>query len=199
MSPLHSLVAAALLLLPQAPLGAQPTRFCLAPASAQMARGNNQEATDAVRETFTGLLAGPTVTTTPLTARLASQAREEARRSGCTYVVFTSVTHVRREGPGLLGRVAGAVVETGATRVLGSRSAATRVAAGIALSATRGMAGSVRARDELTLEYRLEGADGTVLVRRTGKRRARTDGEDLLTPLAERAAEEFLAAARRGR
>ena len=95
--------------------------------------------------------------------------------------------------------MAGAVVETGATRVLGSRSAATRVAAGIALSATRGMAGSVRACDELTLEYRLEGADGTVLVRRTGKRRARTDGEDLLTPLAERAAEEFLAAARRGR
>ena len=68
-------------------LGAQATtpsqRICIAPPTAQMASGSSTDAANAVRESFTSFLTGPSLAVTPLTARLASQAREEAkRRSG---------------------------------------------------------------------------------------------------------------------
>lgn len=176
-------------------------RICLAPASAQMASGNNAEAVDAVRESFTAYLTGPTLGVASLTARLASQAREEARLAGCGYVLFTTLKHARKEGGGgFLGRLAGSAVESGAREMTGvAHSATVRVAAGAAAgaaaSAARNMANDVKQRDELTLEYRLEGADGGVLVKGGGKRRAKSDGEDLLTPLVEEAAEKIAGAA----
>jgi hypothetical protein len=48
---------------------------------------------------------------------------------------------------------------------------------------------SSRQKDELALSYRLENAGGQVLVEDSGKRKAKSDGEDLLTPLAQKAAE----------
>jgi hypothetical protein len=52
------------------------------------------------------------------------------------------------------------------------------------------MAQSTKAKDELSLEYRLQSPDGKVqLGPETEKRTAKTDGEDLLTPAVLRAAE----------
>jgi hypothetical protein len=39
------------------------------------------------------------------------------------------------------------------------------------------------------LSYRLESAGGRAVLEHSEKRKAKTDGEDLLTPLAQRAAE----------
>ena len=52
----------------------------------------------------------------------------------------------------------------------------------------------VRAHDELTLTYRLEGASGESLAEKTEKQKAGSDGEDLLTPVAQRVAEAVAAA-----
>jgi len=46
----------------------------------------------------------------------------------------------------------------------------------------------------MTLGYRLETADGKVLVEKKEKRKATSDGEDLLTPMVARAAEAIVAA-----
>jgi hypothetical protein len=62
-------------------------------------------------------------------------------------------------------------------------------AAGAASSAVYDYAYSSRTKDELTLSYRLESPGGTVLLEKSDKRKAKSDGEDLLTPLAQRAAE----------
>jgi hypothetical protein len=52
------------------------------------------------------------------------------------------------------------------------------------------LAGSIKAKDELVLEFRLEATDGgRPPVARTAKAKAKADGEDLLTPLVERAAD----------
>ena len=56
---------------------------------------------------------------------------------------------------------------------------------------------TIRNKDELTLGYRLEAADGTVLVEQREKRTAQSDGEDLLTTLVQKAAEQIVAAAKR--
>jgi hypothetical protein len=55
------------------------------------------------------------------------------------------------------------------------------------------MAATTRAHDEVELSYSLESDNGTVLKQGTAKRKATSDGDDLLTPLVEHAAEEIAA------
>ncbi|HUF35345.1 MAG TPA: hypothetical protein VMN37_05300, partial [Gemmatimonadales bacterium] len=56
------------------------------------------------------------------------------------------------------------------------------------------LAHNTRSKDEMGLSYRLESADRKVLTEKTVKRKASSDGEDLLTPLAQQAAEAVAAA-----
>jgi outer membrane lipoprotein SlyB len=174
--------------------GPAPSRVCIAPPDVEA--GDASGAADAVRETFTSYLTGPSMSVAKLESRLASQAREEAKSSRCPYVLFTQVSHVRKTSTsnGLLGRMAGSAVQQGAYTV-GSAMGSTvgRVAANAA-GAAAGVAAynyatTVKTKDELTLGTRLESASGQVLVDRTEKRKAQSDGEDLLTPLVAKAAE----------
>jgi len=58
------------------------------------------------------------------------------------------------------------------------------------------MASSIKAKDELILEYKLEATDGAgPSMAKAEKAKARADGEDVLTPLIEKAAEAVAAAA----
>jgi hypothetical protein len=69
-------------------------------------------------------------------------------------------------------------------------------AAGAATSAASDYAASSRVKDELTLKYRLESAAGKVLIEKSDKRKATLDGEDLLMPLVQPAAEAVVQAAK---
>jgi len=136
----------------------------------------------------------------PLSARLQSQVREEAKLAGCQFLLLPSLKHERKTGGGLLGKVAGGAVQQGAWAVTGSTGStlgrvAVGAAAGAASSAVSDYAYSSRQKDELTLSYRLEGAGGRVLLDKSEKRKAKSDGEDLLTPVAQRAAEQIANAA----
>jgi hypothetical protein len=179
--------------------GAAVTHICLAPATVEAAPGG-VDPVSAVRDAFTSFLTGPTLAVQPLSARLQSQARQEARLAGCAFTLLTTVKHQRRTGGGgVLGRMAGGAAQQGAWAVVGSAgSTAGRVVAGAAAgavsSAVSGYATNSRQEDELTLSYRLENADGKVLLRKSEKRKAKADGEDLLTPLAQKAAEAIASA-----
>jgi hypothetical protein len=187
------------------PLQAQETqsvtRICLAPASVEGASGSAAAAMDAVRETFTSYLTGPSLRAEPLKARLASQVKEEAKQSGCPYLLLTTIKHVqKRGGGGLLGRMAAGAAQQGAWEAgVASGSAAGRIAGhaayGAAGQAASNYAAGTRNKDEMTLGYRLETPDGKVLVEKRDKRKAGQDGEDLLTPLVESASEAIVAAA----
>ena len=114
--------------------------------------------------------------------------------ASCPYVLFTALKHERKQGNNMLGRIAGSAVEATAWELRGSAtSAAGRVAANAAANAAataaRSVATNVKSKDEVTLEYRLETGDGTVALKSAGKAKAESDGQDLLTPLVERAAE----------
>lgn len=176
---------------------------CLAPTSAQIVGGNTDAAIGAVQATFTSFLTGPSLAVTPLNARLASQVREEAKASGCPYLLLTSIKQERRQGSSILGRAVSSGVETGAWAVIGSTaSTATRVAAGAtagAAVAAGELAATVRTKDELTLSYRVENTDGRLLLEKSEKRKASSDGEDLLTPLVEHAAEAIATLVKSGR
>jgi hypothetical protein len=87
--------------------------------------------------------------------------------------------------------VAGAATGTAAGRIAGSAvsSAANQDAWNYA----------VTIRSKLTLTYRLETAEGKVLLDKREKRSAKSDGEDLFTPIAQKASEEVVAATRGGK
>jgi hypothetical protein len=180
--------------------GQSVTRICLAPASVEGASGSAASAMDAVRETFSSYLTGPSLRADPLKARLASQVKEEAKQSGCPYLLLTTIKHVqKRGGGGLLGRMAAGAAQQGAWEAgVASGSTAGRIAGhaayGAAGQAAYDYASSTRNKDEMTLGYRLETPDGKVLVEKKDKRKASQDGEDLLTPLVENASEALVAA-----
>jgi hypothetical protein len=177
---------------------AKGTQICLAPAAVEAAP-TGLDPVAAVRDAFTSFLTGPSLGVQPLNARLQSQVREEARLAGCQFLLLPSVKHERKTGGGLLGKVAGGAVQQGAWAVTGSAgSTMGRVvagaAAGAASSAVSDYAYGSRSKDELTLRYRLETGSGAVLVEHSDKRKAKSDGEDLLTPVVQRAAEAIVEA-----
>jgi hypothetical protein len=185
-----------------APAAATPagTQICLAPAAVEAAP-SGFDPVAAVRETFTSFLTGPSLSVTPLTARLNSQVRQEAKAAACPFLLLPTIKHERKTGGGgILGRAAAGAVQQGAWSASSAVSSGVgRVvagaAAGAASSAAHEYAAGFRVKDELKLSYRLESAAGKVLVEKSDKKKAKSDGEDLLTPLVQKAAEAVAAAA----
>jgi hypothetical protein len=178
-------------------MSAEPARICLAPPNAQIQGVGTEEALASVRDVFTTFLTGPTVRVEPLTARLTSQTREEAKQKNCAFVLYTKVVQERKTSNGLLGRIAAGAVQGGASQVASSAgSVGSRVIASAAASgASSGYYGSsTRTSDKMTLTARLESGDGSTLADNSLTRKAGADGEDLLTALVEQHAEKVMGA-----
>jgi len=94
----------------------------------------------------------------------------------------------------VFGRAAGdALWYVPGGRTLGT--AAARAAAVAGARAVAEVAATTRAHDELRLEYRIDTVDGRPFLKpKTEQAKAKSDGEDLLTPLVEKAAEAVAAA-----
>lgn len=171
--------------------------ICMAPPSAQFASTDPNQASAAVNELFKSYLTGPSLSVVPLTARLTSQAREEARRANCKFVLFVTAKLEHQKSSGALGQIAGKAAQEAAWGAsFEAGTAAKRVASMGAVGAARAatdVAATTKVRDELELSYRLESETGSVLKDGKSKQKAKSDGEDLLTPLVEHAAEEIAA------
>lgn len=184
---------------PAAPQPEPPRiQICLAPAKAEVPSG--VDAVAAVRESFASFLTGPSLSVEPLSARLESQVREEARLKNCRFLLFSTLKHTRKT-TGLFGRAAASAVQNGAAEVAayahtrGGRVAASAASAG---AANMAMATQVHQRDQLTFQYRLEDAQGHAISEQTQQRKAESDGEDVLTPLIQTAAESIVKALQPG-
>jgi len=151
-------------------------------------------AAEAVRNTFAGYLNGPTVEVVLLSARLPVQAIEEAKQSQCDYVLISGITQ-KKGGGGMFGKMLGNVAGSAAASSIPygnstgeavARSAATSVIYNSTMIAT-----SIKAKDELSLEYKLQAVEGDQkpLVANTTKAKAKSDGEDVITPQIEKASE----------
>ena len=211
-TPSCAVTALALVALPLASVTAQDAavggpavaQICLAPATVEAAP-SGVDPVAAVGEVFSSFLTGPTLAVQPLNSRLQSQARQEATLGGCGFLLLTTVKHERKTGGGgFLRRMAGGAVQQGAWAATGSVGGSTvgRVvagaAAGAASSTINDYAMASRQKDELTLTYRLEDGSGKVLVEESEKRKAKADGEDLLTPIAQKASEAIAEAVGKG-
>jgi hypothetical protein len=157
--------------------------------------GNAGEAGEALRDLVVSFLSGPTMEPVALESRVRALAIEEAKQKGCAYFVTTTAAR-KRGGGGGLGRVLGQAAESASWYIPGGSGGA---AVGRAVSAgtarTLGhMAATTRAKDEMRLEWTVTAlANGARPgSSRSEKLKASSDGEDLLTPLVQRAAENIV-------
>jgi hypothetical protein len=145
-----------------------------------------------VRSIFESYLTGPSLQSVMLDAKLASQANEEARQKECPRIL--NVTVVRKAGntgPSKAGSLARAAGTTAAYIPIPSYGGA--VAAGAARGGTQAvseLAYNTHAKDEVTMSYKVVTTDGTTLLPlKSNSAKAKSNGEDLLTPLIAKASE----------
>jgi hypothetical protein len=135
----------------------------------------------AVRDALAGGLRGATVEV----VLLGSSAEEEARQKECDFVVYASVSH-KKGGGGGFGGMFGKV----ATVATGIGSGGATSGGGNAATA------NVKQKDELTLDIKLQPAGtSAAAASRQFKSKAKSAGEDIVTPVVEQAAQLILQAA----
>lgn len=172
-------------------------RIGLVMPKVQMSSGDTAQAAEALRGNFASYLKGPSVEVIPLSARLASQATQEALQSECDYVLYLSMSVKKGGGGSMFGRALGNIVGTAAGHIPVGESATTAAARSAAIGGvytTAVIVSSIKAKDEVTLEYKLEPLDrGRQPLANTAKAKASRDNEDVLTGLIEKAASDVVA------
>lgn len=195
MIPLHPfafalLAAAPLQAPPAAPAAATACVSLLLPAVEGV--DNAIAVATSVRAIFESYLTGPSLKSVLLDAKLASQANEEAKQKDCTKILVVTVNRkAGNNGPSKLSTVARAAGTTAAYIPLPGYGAS--VAAGAArggAEAVADVAYNTHAKDQMTLGYKVVTADGsTILPVKSVSAKAKSNGEDLLTPLIAKASE----------
>jgi hypothetical protein len=155
----------------------------------------------AVRNTLAEYLKGAAVELVQLEAKLPSQIEDEARQKECDFVVYTNVSHKKGGGGGfggMFGKVLAPAV--GQVGIGHTGSTAGNVAGQVATQAVvsaGAVSANVKQKDELTLDVRVQAQGGaSPAASRQFKSKAKSAGEDIITPVVEQAAQMILDAAK---
>jgi hypothetical protein len=151
-------------------------------------------------ETLRGLisqyLGGPKVEVVSLSAMLESQIDAEAKDKQCDYIVYSSMVQKKSGGMGFLkgassmmSMIPMAGAATGAAGAIAATAAASAAASGAAT-----MSSQVKAKNDVTFEYHIFTPGNTIPVLESkATAKAKTDGEDVISPLIEAAATSIVA------
>jgi len=145
---------------------------------------NASELALAVRNTLLQQLKGTNVEAVPLDATGAA-IQGEAQQKECDYVVFANVSH--KKGGGGFGSMLGNSASTIAGNIGYGHGTAAAVAAN---TSSVVVAQSIKAKDEMTLDVRLERPGSTTpSFAQQFKGKAKSAGEDIITPLVQQASQ----------
>lgn len=150
---------------------------------------NAQELAGAVQNTLSEYLKSPQIEVVALEAKLPSAIDAEAKSKECDFVIYATVSH-KKGGGGMFGKTLGNVVGSAISEVGYSSSTAGAIAGHTAANA----AGNVKAKDEITLDVKLT-KDGAQAFAKQYKQKAKGNGDDIITPIIEQAAQAILDAA----
>ncbi len=196
--------------LPQAvgPKAPGKMRICIAPAQAQMGQGNNAQADfgTPIRNSIVLLMGGPAVEIAALDSRVPIQVQAEAQQKQCDYTMYSSVTVKHPSGGlGRFMKAAGPVSSmipmvgmagmTGAMAGQAAAMAAAQTAQQQAINQLAGFNKQIKSKDDVTMAYQLfaSGADPAApRMQNTLTGKAKSDGEDMLTPLIQQIANSVL-------
>jgi hypothetical protein len=156
------------------------------------------DASQSMYNLFAKYLAGPNLEVVPLVSALPIQADAEAVQKECAFVLYSTITAQQKSGSGFGGFLKGASQMASVAPMIGGAHGAggaiAGAAAGTVLSGAGGMASSVKAKSEVTLDYKLFAAGNTTpRLADAPKAKAKTDGEDVITPLVVQASTAILA------
>jgi hypothetical protein len=192
-------------------------RVGVAPPDAQLGQGSNaaQDYSTPIRNTIILLMNGPAVEIAALDSRIPMQVQVEAQQKQCDYILYSSVTvkhgsssgfgkFMKMAAPmasmvpmvGMAGGIGGALAaQTAGAAASAAAQAAQQQAMNQAMSQLSGFNGQIKSKDDVSVVYQLvpAGQDKPKL-ENSLKAKAKTDGEDVLTPLIQQTASTVLAA-----
>lgn len=157
---------------------------------------NAAELAGAIQNTLTEYLKSPNVEILLLEAKLPSAIDAEAKSKECDYVLYANVSHKKGGGGGFgmfkkIAPVLGNVVPMAGMGGSVAGAVAGQVAS-TAIYTAAGMAGNVKSKDELTLDVKVNSTSGAAALAKQFKQKAKGDGDDIITPIIEQAAQAII-------
>jgi len=159
--------------------------------------GQGANVAEPLRNLMVHYLSGPMLEVVSISAVLAQQAQAEAAQKECDFVLVSSLTQKLDSGKlSMLKKAAPMASMIPMVGMAGGMAGAIGAAAGSAAASTAAnVASGVKAKADVTLQYQLVvPANGTVVIGNTLTAKAKTDGEDVVTPLVEQADSAIFAA-----
>ncbi|MFL6468424.1 MAG: hypothetical protein ACJ72Z_10750 [Pyrinomonadaceae bacterium] len=148
------------------------------------------ELSAAVQNSLISYVKGTKVEVIPLEAKLASAQAEEAKQKECDYVLLATASHKKGGGGGFGGF--GKMFSSVAPMVGYGGGIVGQVAASAVVTAVS-LSGSVKSKDELSLDLKLQSAqDNSVTLAKQLKAKAKSDGEDIISQIIEQAAQSII-------
>lgn len=154
----------------------------------------------AIQNTLMQYLKTPNVEVIALEAKLASVIDSEAKEKECDYVLFVNASHKKGGGGGfgMFSKVIAPAI--GATGIGHTGSTAGNIAGQVATRAvvSAGSASeNIKSKDEITLDVKMQQPGGASALAKQYKKKASSNGEDIISPLVEQVAEAVVAIAGR--
>jgi hypothetical protein len=157
---------------------------------------NTGELAAAVQNTLGEYLKGTNIELIPLEAKLASAINTEAAQKECDFVLLLNASHKKGKSGGfggMFGKVIAPAV--GQTGIGHTGSTAGNIAGQIATQAiisAGSISANVKSKDEITLAVKLQKTNAPDVLNKEFKAKAKSDGEDIISPLIEQIAENLL-------
>jgi hypothetical protein len=164
-------------------------RIGVLPPTAQFAQtqGNSTDIAESLRTLIVKHLSGPLVEVTPITSFIPVQVDAEVKQKGCDYLLYTTFVQRKTGGGGFLKKMGAIAPMISMIPMAGGVGGAIAgAAASTAIGAASSMGGLIKAKDEVTLTYKLiaPGNDSPLLTNTT-KTTAKSDGEDIVSALID--------------
>jgi hypothetical protein len=194
--------------LPQAlgPKAAGMIRIGVAPPDAQVGQGSNAGAdySTPIRNAMILLMAGPAVEVAALDSHVPLQLQAEAQQKQCDYILFSSVV-LKHNASGFgkfakMGSMAASMTPMGmmahgmgsavaASAASAAAQAAQQQAMSQVMSQLQGFNGQIKSKDDVNVQYQLMSpAQSAPVLQNALQAKAKSDGEDVLTPLLQQTA-----------
>jgi hypothetical protein len=164
--------------------------------------GDNLNAADlaaAVGNTLSERLKRAGVEVVQITADVPSQIDAEAKQNECDYIVFLNISHKKSGGGGGFGMFSKAASSISSMGAGHTGSTAGNVAGGTATGAAvtaASMSAKVKSKDELTLDLIVQSPGNSMPAAvQQFKSKAKSGGEDIITPAVEQVAQAILGVA----
>ncbi|HEY0427080.1 MAG TPA: hypothetical protein VGC76_04660 [Pyrinomonadaceae bacterium] len=150
---------------------------------------NAQDLAAAIKNTLAEYLKSPKIELVDIQAKLPATIDAEAKEKECDYVIYANVSHKKGGGGfGVFSKIApvvgGIIPSTGATSTVAGAVATESVYTAASMS------GNIKSKDEISLDVKLSApGSAAAVVSKQVKAKAKSDGEDIISPLVEQIAQ----------